>query len=115
VDLQLISSGPLKYVDSVKIKVVSTSGWADNWKSYNLIGVFPGGVYYFDDQGNDSRFMVVPADGSGLKSGEPVYFGDRIRLLNFSYSEYLTRNSGDKFLTTQAALANKNIWIFEET
>jgi hypothetical protein len=115
VDLHLISSGPLKYLDVVKIKVDSTSGWADGWESYNLIGAFPTGVYYYDNQGDNSRFMVISADGSSIKSGEPVYFGDRIRLVNISYEELLTRNSGDKFLTTQAATDNKNIWIFQET
>jgi hypothetical protein len=110
--LELDSNGnsvQLVYGDAFQIRVINTAGWETGFLSYDLLGTFNDGVYYWNDFGDQSLWGVESADGKA--TGAPVYFGDRIRLQNKYYSQHLSRQSGENFPTTTTARDDSSIWL----
>jgi len=105
----------LTYGQTVKIQSNNTSGWKASWRNYNLLGTFTAGVYYYDaGQGDKVIWTIESVDGKG--DGEPVDSGDKIRLKNKSYGQFLypkAKEGKGQFLSTRADNVDTS-WTIEK-
>jgi hypothetical protein len=91
----------LSYGNEITIFLPDSSGFNDSWRSYNKLGTFNSGVYYYQPNGDDDKYTWI-IESADAKNGPVVGFGHRIRLKNKSYGQYLYPKSANPSTQTQA-------------
>ncbi|TWT60737.1 hypothetical protein [Rubinisphaera italica] len=108
---------PLKYGDTVFLKATEMKAWPNNWKSYNFLGVFGDGVYYWTEKDKHSHWVITSGEtptAQSQQTGRPVLKGQTIRLKNVFNNQYLyAPNKDDWKLNTELESNNNTQWVIE--
>jgi hypothetical protein len=93
--VSLISgTGNIKENSSISLKATATGDWDSGWGSYNLLGAFEGGIYYWKDYGEKTTWTITKAFPD---STDPtIYYGDVVFLKNPAFTNgYLELKVGE--------------------
>ncbi len=104
----------LKSGDETTLQATATSSWKSGWGSYNLLGAFEGGVYYWISYGDKTTWIIykstdsmVMADG---KQKETIYYGDLVYLKNKAYTNGYLQSEDGKLNSTYFADPGLTAW-----
>ena len=106
--------GVVRYGHKVQLKTTSKTTWTSSWQSYDILGAFADGVYYWKDYGEKSDWIIRSEvfDGdTDPKTNDIVKPKDTVILENRSYKrQYLYGNSLEKSLSTDG-LRDDGKWV----
>ena len=101
---------PLVHGSSLKIK--TTEAWQGKWRARTYLGAFGDArqLYYWDDYGSKSNWIIEK--DSGGQAGDPIRYGEPVRIRNEAYAEQFLRTDRDNYLTTSKEFPVQT-WVIE--
>jgi hypothetical protein len=101
---------PLVHGSSLRIK--TTEAWQGQWKARTYLGAFGDArqLYYWDDYGSKSNWIIEK--NSGGQAGDPIQYGEPVRIRNEAYADQYLRTDRDNYLTTSKDKPAQT-WVIE--